>query len=303
MRRLDTTSARLFVAIAEEGSIAKAAAREHIVASAVSKRLSQLESMTGVALVERGQHGIRLTPAGEAMAHHARMVVQALDHMQTEMSEYAQGVRGHIRVRISVSALAAGLPSQIQRFVKQHAGVKIDLEEHETPFIVRDVAEGRADIGLGPDFFGHEGLRLIPYKRYDLAVAVPAKHPLARRKDVRYAETLKYEQVEQNQASALSQLLDYAARQSSAAKKTRIRVRGFDSVCNMIGLGLGIGVVPSFLEATYGRMHNLRFIPLTDAWAHPMICIMIRDLDSLPSAARALVEHLGRLASAPDAQT
>jgi DNA-binding transcriptional LysR family regulator len=297
MRHLDTRSAQIFLSISEEGSIAKAAARENMVTSAVSKRLQELESLVGVALVERSQKGIRLTPAGEAMAHHARQVIRSLDLMLAEMSEYSQGVRGHVRVRVSASALAAGVPAEIQAFMAMHADIRLDLEEQETPLIVHDVVEGHADIGLGPNIFVSDQLELIPYKRYDLAVAMPANHPLAQHKTVRYEQTLAYEHVEQNQSTALSQLLDYAAKQSSLVKRTRIRIRGFDGVCNMIGLGMGIGIVPSFLASPYAPLYNLRFIPLSESWAHPVICIMLKDRSRLPSAAQALVSHLERAAA------
>jgi DNA-binding transcriptional LysR family regulator len=294
MRQLDTRSAQIFLTIAQEGSIAKAAIREHMVPSAVSKRLQELEAAVGVPLVERSQKGIQLTPAGEAMAHHARVVVLALEALQAEMSDYANGVRGHVRVRVSASALAAGVPAQIQTFLEKHSDIKLELEEQETPIIVRDVVEGRADIGLGPNILVHEGLQLTPYGRYDLAVAVPENHALAGRPSLRYEETLAYDHVEQPQTSALSQLLDYAAKQASMIKKTRIHVRGFDAVCHMVGLGMGIGVVPSFLSKTYGPTYDLRFIPLTDTWAHPLICIMYRERATLPAPALALVEHLER---------
>jgi DNA-binding transcriptional LysR family regulator len=292
MRKLDSTSARIFLLIAEEGSISKAAAKEHIVASAVSKRLSDLESQVGVALVERSRLGIRLTPAGEVMAHHARAMMQALDVMQAEMTDYVQGIRGHIRVRTSASSLAAGLPAEIRTFLTEQAGIKIDLEELETPAIIREVLQGRADIGICPDIADHEGLQAIRYKPYDLTVAVPMKHPLSRRKALSYVETLQFDQVEQNRGSALSQLLDHAARQASTPKKTRIRVRGFETVCSLIGMGMGIGIVPSSLEQTHAKAHKLVFIPLSDAWAHSTICIMVRNHEESSSAARLFIEHL-----------
>jgi DNA-binding transcriptional LysR family regulator len=298
MRKIDSTSARIFVAIIEEGSIGKAAKREHIVPSAVSKRLAELESHLGVALVERSQQGVTPTPAGEALVHHARIVLQAFDRMHEEMSEYVDGVRGHIRVRASASSLSAGLPSEIQSFMRSFKRVKIDLEEVATPLVVRDIAESRADVGIAPNILGNESLQLFPYKSYDLSVAVPSRHPLARLKRVAYQQILKYEQVELSQGSALSQRLDYAAHQSMITKHTRVRVRGFEAVCQMIGYGMGIGVVPSFLEASYSKMYGLKFIPLSDEWAHPLICIMVRDLEGLPSAAKAFVEHLRQAASA-----
>ncbi|MGV1768375.1 LysR family transcriptional regulator [Rhizobium rhizogenes] len=292
MRHLDLRSAQIFLTVIEEGSIAKAASRENLVSSAISKRLQELELSVGVTLLERSQQGVRLTPAGEAMARHARLVVQAFKQMRAEMADYAKGIRGHVRIRVSASSLAAGLSEQVLSFSAKHSDVKLDLEELETPAIVRGIVEGTADIGIGPNIFPSDHLEIVPYSSYDLALAVPASHPLAGRERLRYEETLAYDHVEQPQSSALAQLLEYASKQSSLIKRTRIRVRGFDGVCHMIGLGMGIGVVPLFLSRTYELQYDLKFVPLEDSWAHPMICIMYRSRGELPFAARAFVEHL-----------
>lgn len=295
MRKMDSASARIFVAIIEEGSIGRAAVREHIVASAVSKRLSDLEAMLQVSLVERSRTGVVPTPAGEALLHHARMVLRAIDRMHDEMTEYVAGVRGHIRVRVSSSSLSAGLPVDLQSFVQTHRRVKIDLEELETPAIVRDIVESRADVGIAPTIFRNESLDWFAYKKYDLVSTVPRNHPLASLSEVSYLQTLEYDQVEQNRVSALSQLLDEHAHQAGVVKRTRIRVRGFEAVCSMVGCGMGIGIVPSFLS-THADLYGLKMIPLTDAWAHPLICVLVRDFETLPSAAKAFVAHLRRAA-------
>ena len=93
-RRIDLTSLQLFVAVCELGSIGKAAEREFIAPSAVSKRLSDLEATLGTALLYRHTRGVGLTPAGESLLHHARSVLFSLEKMQGELSEYADGVRG-----------------------------------------------------------------------------------------------------------------------------------------------------------------------------------------------------------------
>ena len=291
MHRIDPTSARLFLAIVEAGSIARAAAREHIVPSAVSRRLAELEAMFEVGLVERGPRGVTPTPAGEALAHHARLLLRTIERMDLEMSEYRRGVRGHVRLRASASSLAAGLPSLLQAFTREHEGVKLDLVEQDTPDVFRQVAEGHADVGVAPDIVRHQ-LQVFPYHRYDLCAVVPEDHPIARLETARYAQTLEFDQVELTYGSALSTLLDAAAAQSGVAKRTRIRAMGFESVCRMIGTGMGIGVGPSFLAPTHGPLYRLRFVPLDEPWAHPLICVLVRDLESLPQAARLLVARL-----------
>jgi DNA-binding transcriptional LysR family regulator len=125
---------------------------------------------------------------------------------------------------------------------------------------------------------------------------VPEDQPLARLETVRYAQTLDWDQVDLTYGSALSTLLDAAAAQAGAVERTRIRAMGFESVCRMIGsgmgMGMGIGVGPSFLASTHGPIYRLRFVPLDEPWAHPLICVLVRDPDALPQAARALVARL-----------
>jgi DNA-binding transcriptional LysR family regulator len=67
----------------------------------------------------------------------------------------------------------------------------------------------------------------------------------------------------------------------------------------MISAGMGIGVVPSFLEPLYRDLYDLRFIPLTDPWANPMICVIVRDRETLTSAARFFVNRLLSSAQGP----
>ena len=131
---------------------------------------------------------------------------------------------------------------------------------------------------------------------------VPEDQPLARLETVRYAQTLDWDQVDLTYGSALSTLLDAAAAQAGAVERTRIRAMGFESICRMIGSGMGMGmgtgmgmgngVGPSFLASTHGPIYRLRFVPLDEPWAHPLICVLVRDPDALPQAARALVARL-----------
>lgn len=292
MRNIDPFSIRLFLAILEEGSIAKAAAREAIVASAVSKRISELEAQFRVPLLERGAKGVTPTPAGEALRHHARMLLQAMDRMDGEMSEYCDGIRGRIRVQASFSSLSSYLPGDIKDFVRSHDRIKLDLQEDITPAIFRAVIDGTCDVGIAPDIADHEGLQIYPYRSLSLAVAVPIGHPLSQHTHLRYAETLEFDQVELNPASGMATLLDNVARDHKPAKHTYIRVGSYETICRMVASNMGIGVVPLFFSQSHAQVFGLKFIPLSDPWAQPMICIAVRESETLPSAAKVFVEHL-----------
>ena len=128
-RRIDLTSLQLFVAVCELGSIGRAAEREFIAASAVCKRLSDLEAAVDTALLYRHSRGVTLTPAGESLLHHARTVLFGLERMQGELSEYAEGVRGHVRMHANISAIVQFLPEDLGAISKEDPQIKIVLQE------------------------------------------------------------------------------------------------------------------------------------------------------------------------------
>lgn len=297
-RRMDLTSLQLFVAVCELGSIGRAAEREFIAASAVSKRLSELETTVGAQLLYRHARGVDLTPAGESLLHHARSVLFSLEKMQGELSEYADGVRGHVRIHASISAIVQFLPEDLGDFVRAHDQVKIDLEEHLSAEVVRAVREGAADLGLCNAATGLGGLQSQPYRQDRLALIVPRGHALSGRTAIAFADTLDFDQVGLHSTSSIYLALRQAAEDAGRTIRLRIHVTSLDAMCRMIDNGLGVGVMP---QRAFELMHGvgaLECVPLSDPWAERELHMIARDFSSLPVTARLLVEHLQPRAAA-----
>lgn len=90
----DLQSLRVFALVAEHGSLTKAAEHGQLTLSAVSKRIAELESVTGSALFVRHARGVELTPAGRALLDHAAKVIEQVNRMAHEMSDYVAGGSG-----------------------------------------------------------------------------------------------------------------------------------------------------------------------------------------------------------------
>ncbi|MEO7392150.1 MAG: LysR substrate-binding domain-containing protein [Ramlibacter sp.] len=302
-RRIDLTSLQLFVAVCELGSIGKAAEREFIAASAVSKRLSDLEATVETPLLYRHTRGVDLTPAGESLLHHARSVLYSLEKMLGELSEYADGVRGHVRVHASISAVVQFLPEDLGHFVQDHPEVKIDLEEHLSTEVLRAVQEGAADLGIcniGVLAPAHE-LQARPYRQDQLVLIVPRRHALARRKSVAFEETLDCDHVGLHSNSSVYLAMRDAAAAAGRTIKLRIHVSGLDAMCRMIHNRLGVGVMPRRAFELMRGVGDIECVRLTDTWATRRIDMVARDFSTLPVTARLLVEHLG--ASVEESET
>ncbi len=293
MRRyFDPVTLRLFVAVCEERNIARAADREAIVPSAISKRVAAIEDELEVPLLKRGRRGIEPTPAGEALLRQARDVLGMLERMRAELSEFASGAHGSVRVFASMSVLSEYLPDDVGGFLARYETVRVSLEERVSSEIVRGVREGTVDFGVCWDAGALTGLQTLSYRADHLGVAVPSSHPLARRKSVAFIDTLAYEQIEIEPGSIVQITLRRAAAIAGVAIRHRIQVSTFDAACRNVAAGLGIAIVPREVAEAHARSPGLRILKLTDAWATRRFVICLRSRETLTAAARLLVDYL-----------
>jgi DNA-binding transcriptional LysR family regulator len=290
--RISLTTLRVFVAIAEDGVLTRAAAREAIAPSAASKRLADLEADLDIPLFLRSKTGMTLTPAGESLLQHARRILIAAGSLAAELSEYRAGVRGHIRMLSNLSGIVAFLPEDLERFFLTHPDLRIELEERPTSGVVRGVEEGWAEIGICSGDADLGSLDAMTYRADRLVLLMRPDHPLAGQGPLPYAETLGYEQIGLHAESSIFTRSRIAAREAGRPLNRRIHVPGFDAVCRTVQAGLGIALIPEPVFHILGPQMGLRFEHLTDPWASRELKIVTRGDRPLTSASALLFEHL-----------
>src|SRR5882724_7724190 len=292
LRRIDLTTLRLFVAVCDEQNLTRAAQREGIAASAVSKRMNDFELAFGVTLFERLSKGMVLTPAGEALLHHARVTLLNIEKIAVELSEYSQGVRGHVRMLANLSAIVQFLPEDLSGFFSAHEFLKVDLQERPSRQVVRGLEEGAAEIGICSSEAETRSLETFHYRYDKLVLVVRPDHPLAAREGVPFADTLDFDHIGLHAASSIYLRSQYAATQAGKSMRLRINVPGFNAVSRMVQAGLGIGLIPDRAFEVIGAGLGLRAIPLRDDWAKRELKIVVRDAAQLSSTGRMVLDHL-----------
>jgi DNA-binding transcriptional LysR family regulator len=291
--RFDLLSLQLFVAVCEEQSIAKAADREHIAASAVSKRISDLEIRLNTPLFHRSSKGLELTAAAQTLLHHSRVLMRDLRQMEIELAHHASGVSGQVRVYASVSTIIQHLPSDLREFLSLHPAIRIDLEEGTSQQALEAVAGNAADIGVFGGVVPRQGLRIIPYRTDRLVVLAPIGHPLSGKPSVRFEELTDYNLIGPMKGSFLDSLVLRAASDLSRPLKMPIRVNGFETVSAMVEAELGVGLVPEACAARYVGSGKLASFALDEPWAVRQWNICVQEGQSLPPV-RLLLNHLAR---------
>lgn len=292
LRKLDLTSLRLFVAVCQEKNIARAAEREIIATSAVSRRIADIEAAIGLPLILRQSRGITVTPVGETVLRHALAVIAEIEALSAELSQYFSGSKGDVKLVANLASIVQFLPEDIAAFQRLFPDIHIDIEELNSVEVLRALDERSADFGIcnaiqGVEQFGH-----LPYRTDRLSVMVPRQHRLAGAGRAAFADLLGESFVGLRGGRALTVSLEKEAAALGAALNIKIRVSSLDALCRMVHVGLGIAIVPQQVGELYLNTLNVALVPLSDAWAVRQLLIVFRGREQLNAPAASLVNFL-----------
>jgi DNA-binding transcriptional LysR family regulator len=288
----DLTDLRLFLHVAEAGSITGGAKRAHMALASASERIRGMEDQAGVLLLNRGRRGVQPTPAGLAVLHHARAVLHQIVRMQGDLHAYAEGLKGHVRLLCNSAALSEFLPEALGAFLSAHPDVDVDLEEHPSHEIVRAISGGTADVGIAADSIDIGKLESFPFRHDRLVLVAAPDHPLATKESVSFADLLEHDFVGLVESSALQAHLDMHAARLGRQLSCRARLSSFDAVCRVVERRIGVGVVPETAARRCQQSMAIRSVPLADAWASRELKICVRSFENLPSYSKKLIEGI-----------
>lgn len=295
----DFTDLRLFSRIAEEQNLSRGARRAFLSPAAASARLKALEEQLGTRLFYRESKGLSLTPAGEKLLRHARVIERQFEHVRSDFEEFSKDEVGHIRIFANTTAVTEFMPEVLAKFMADRPAVTVDLQERLTRDIVRGVLDGSADLGIISGPITAEELQVVHFSTDKLVLCTPVGHPLAMAsREIAFADTLDYPHVSLHEGSTLHAFLTDLVRDQRRKLQIRIQVRSFEAMCRMIEAGVGIGVVPLSAALRHSKTMQIEISELADAWAVRERAVIVRDLEGLPGCARDLIEELIRAAQA-----
>jgi len=291
--RLDLADLRLFLCIVDAGSITGGAARANLALASASERLRSMEDDAGIPLLSRHARGVAATEAGEALAHHARLMLRQQALLKGELDAFAAGTRGTLALYANTAALTHFLPPRLAPWLASRPRLHVDLKERTSAEIVHAVAAGLAEAGIISDAIDAAGLQMRALARDHLILIVPAGHRLASAAPVHFVDILMEPYVGLTAGNALQEHIDDHARAAGQPLVPRIQMKTFEGVCGMVAQGVGIGIVPQGIAQRLQRRHAFRSVALADDWARRQLCACFRDWRGLSPPMRSLLEHLG----------
>lgn len=179
-------------AVARSGSIRGAAEALHVAASAVNRRIQDLEDELGTPIFERMPRGVRLTAAGELFLGYARRRSADLDQVRSQIEDLRGVRRGRVAIAASQALAPTFLPRAILDYQAAHPGVGVEVKVLDRERAVQAVVDFEAELALVFNPPGARGVRVLAQARQRTCAIVAPDHPLASRSSVRMKDCLHY---------------------------------------------------------------------------------------------------------------
>jgi DNA-binding transcriptional LysR family regulator len=290
--RFDLVDLQLFIAVAETRSITNGAQRHHLALASASARIKGLEQALGVVLLVRGRRGVELTPAGESLLDHARIVIHHVEALQGDLLAFSRGVKATVRFLANTSGLSEYLPKTLAAFLGQHPHISIDVEERESGDIAHAILTGAADLGLAAEHALPDNIERIPFSEDRLVLITTRGDELAGRRQVDFSEVVERDFVGLITSSALHAHVTGHAARLGARLRFRARLNNFDAIGEMVAAGIGVAVMPEVAAKRCARTMKINVVRIRDPWANRRLAICARSFKSLPRPAKQLADHL-----------
>ena len=289
---------RAFVTVARTHSLAEASAQLHISQPALSVAIRNLENTAGGPLFNRDSRQLALTPEGREFLRRAEQLLHNWDQSLDAIQQRFQLQRGQL-VLAAIPAFALNrLPALLARFHQLHPEINIALEDIVMERVIQAVLEGRAELGISfrPDDLG--GLEFVPFERDRFIAVVPAGHPLAARKSLRWNDLASAPFIAMNRGSAVRRWTDGALAGCGRPAHLLCEANQLSTIGQLVKVGLGVSAVPSLCEAQM-RDYGLICLPLSAPVIGQEVGVLLKSRGALSAPARAFLDQVSDHSGTP----
>jgi DNA-binding transcriptional LysR family regulator len=239
---------RYFVAVAEEGSFSRAAKRLHVSQPPLSTQIRALEVELKVQLLQRGNRGASLTPAGVIFLDEMRAVLSRLERVKAQMSNAGRGEAGTLRVGFVSIADYGVLPPTLRAFRARLPEIEFQLHELTTDAQIRELRGERLDLGLGLAPVPDRDIDFEHLLHEELVLAAPTRHPALAFKggvDLRRFSAADFIVPPRELAPGLYDAIIGCCRAAGFMPQIAQQARQMQTVIGLVASGMGVALVPA----------------------------------------------------------
>lgn len=293
MDALDSRFLREFLAVAQEGSIRRAAERLNVVPSAISRKVSEAEARLGVPLFERSSRGVKVTEAGELLREHALHLQDEQTFLLDQIGRYRSGRMQTVRIALGEGFTVDLMENGLAELSHLQPELRFSIDHAGTEELQRRVIEGEADIGIAYNPLVTEATRSLAVGRQPLCAVVPSNSPLAGRPSVGLAEVLNHPVAMLDTRHAVRLLVGQAAAERGLALRVQVETASIALLLHYVSAGMGVTFLPRFSASIQADRGDLSVVDLDEPALHRVSShLMVRARRRLPKSVELVASFL-----------
>lgn len=284
---------RYFVAVAESGSISRAARRCRVAQPSLSQQLKRLEESLGQRLFDRLGRGVAMTDAGRALLPRARRIIADVRDAETALREEG----GAKSPRLAIGAIPTIAPYVLPRLVaglkRESPGGEYLIREDLTENLAEALADNEIDVAIVSTPLEHELIEVEVIGREPMVVVMPRGHPLERAGAVGISDLRSTPAVTLHEMHCLGRQIGAFCAERSIARPIVCRTTQLATLLELVRQGSGISIVPA-MAARHDSGRGLAFVELKRGTPQREIALAWRVGRTKPGLAGRLRELLIR---------
>src|SRR3989449_1405244 len=253
---MDLGALRIFLAVAQERSFSRAAAKVHRTQPAVSQAVRRLEVELGEQLFDRSSKSGTLTEAGRMLQNYGQRLVRLAEETESAVRELRDLRRGRVLIGANEAAVHTLLPL-IARFRQGYPDIAIDVRRVPARQIAVEVLQGSLDFGALTFHPAEQGLLEVPVGSDELVLLVPPSHALAKRKQVAMEDIAEEPVVAHNDPSPARERVLRLFEERHVPLRMVISLPSLDGIKRAVEMKLGVALLPrrcALTEIATGRL-------------------------------------------------
>jgi DNA-binding transcriptional LysR family regulator len=249
-------------AVITEGTVTAAARRLHRTQPVVSRLIAQLEASVGFALFRRD--GGRLLPTAEGLVFYreAERALSALSDIESTARDIRQRRDAPVRILAQSHMAHSLLQAALADFCASHPAFRCNVEIRQREYITHWIANRQFDIGFAPGPVDHPQVKTEPFVRAPLFIALPGRHPLARKREVIAEDLVGEPMVATRPGSPMRTRLDGLFAEISAVPQIRCETASALLCCQLASKGVGAVLADPFVLSLFVDDPGISIRPL-----------------------------------------
>lgn len=264
--RVDTTTVRLVLAIVDEGSISRAADKLGLAVAAASRRISDLELQLGTKLFRRIPHGVEVTESGDKLLLHIRQIDTLVDRLAGDAQTLAHGLEGRIIIGAPKAVVIELLARDIATIQQRYHGIRLKIVEENSKIVQQLLRDKVIDIGIYEKKSGFLDRPQLPYHQDRLVLVYSRPHFQFPGSPISLDDLFNIPLVSLGKGSAILSAVQRAFRSRGRQFTNDYSVNGFDTMLAFVRHGLGVGLMPPDVLASFNPEMSLASAEILGDW-------------------------------------